>query len=182
MAGPSTPITSRPRSATCTRRRRRGVLLIDLAITLAIIGIVLLAVVPTVRPEEHVKLIASSSILAADIEYAQSATLASPADPTVVRFDPNAARYWLALASEPDVPIARPGSGDPYDVTFGQGAAHDLWGLTITLTDVTDATIRFDAFGRVAQAEDPLVTLSGEAGSVLVRVRATTGSVWIEAP
>ena len=161
---------------------RRGVLLIDLAITLALIGIVLLAVVPTLRPEEHVKLIASSSILASDLEYAQSATLSNPADPTVVRFEPDAARYWLALQSDPETPITRPNSTDPYDVTFGQGDKDDLWGLTVTLADIVDDTITFDAFGRVAAPDDPQITLSGEAGDVRVRIRASTGSVWIEKP
>lgn len=162
--------------------RRRGVLLIDLAITLAIIGIVLLAVVPVVRPEEHVKLIAASSILAADIEYAQSATLANPGDPTVVRFDAEGARYWLALQSDPETPIMRPDSNDPYDVTFGAGDHDDLWGLTVSLANVADSTITFDAFGRVTQADDPAILLSGEAGDIRVRVRASTGSVWIENP
>lgn len=157
-------------------------MLIDLAITLVIIGIVVLAVVPVVRPEEHVKLIASSSILAADLEFAQSATLASPGDPTVVRFDAENARYWLALRSDPETPIPRPDSSEPYEVTFGEGENHNLWGLAVTLADVPDDMVVFDAFGRVAQEADPSITLSGEAGEVRVRVRASTGSVWIENP
>ena len=161
-------------------RRRRGVLLIDLAITLAIIGIVIVAVIPTVRPEEHVKLIAASSILASDLEYAQSATLATPGDPTIMRFEPANARYWLALQSEPDTPIDRPNSDEPYEVIYGEGDADDLWGLSIALTNVTDETIAFDAFGRVTQSTDPGIVLANEAGDILVRVRAGTGSVWIE--
>jgi hypothetical protein len=159
---------------------RRGVLLIDLAITIALIGIIVVAVIPTVRPEEHVKLIAASSILASDIEYAQSASLAAPGDPIVVRFDVAQARYWLALQSEPDSPIMRPNSDDAYEVVYGEGAADDLWGLSIALTNVIDATITFDAFGRATQADDPAITLANEAGDVRVRVRAGTGSVWIE--
>lgn len=166
--------------STPPRRPRRGVLLIDLAITLALIGIIVIAVIPTVRPEEHVKLIAASSILASDLEYAQSASLATPGDPIVVRFDVDNARYWLALQSDPDTPVMRPGDDEPYEVIYGQGDAGDLWGLSIILTNVADATIAFDAFGRVPQADDPAITLANEAGDVRVRVRAGTGSVWIE--
>lgn len=155
-------------------------MMIDLAITIALIGIIVVAVIPTVRPEEHVKLIAASSILASDLEYAQSASLASPGDPVIVRFEVEQSRYWLALQSEPDTPIARPGSSDPYEVVYGEGDADDLWGLTISLVNVADGTITFDAFGRVMQADDPRITLANEAGDVRVRVRAGTGSVWIE--
>ncbi len=174
--------TVRPSSGGSRGRRpaRRGLLLVDLAITLAIIAIVLIAVVPTVRPEEHVKLIAASAILASDIEFAQSSTLAAPGDPTIFRIDPQNLRYWLALESDPETPIPRPNSAEPYEVVFGQGDANDLWGLTITLTNVADGTIAFDAFGRLRQQDDPHIVLANEAGDIRVRVRAGTGSVWIE--
>lgn len=155
-------------------------MLVDLAISLLIIGIFLMAVIPTVRPEEHVSLIAASSVLAADIEYAQSATLAAPGDPTVVRFGLDGDRYWLALASDPETPIPRPNSSDPYETVFGEGNAENLWSLSFSLVDVQDATIEFDAFGRLTQAEDPRVGLTNESGTLVVRVRAATGSVSVE--
>ncbi|MEO1128789.1 MAG: hypothetical protein AAFX05_03665 [Planctomycetota bacterium] len=157
---------------------RRGVLLVDLLVSLAVLGIILLAVIPAVRPEEPMRLIAASTILASDIEYAQSATLASPQDPTIVRFDPEAGHYWLALASEPETPIDRPGGG-AYEVIFGSGDAETLIGVTLATESITDDAITYDAFGRLVQLSDAVVRLANDSGDVVVSVRATTGSVAI---
>jgi Tfp pilus assembly protein FimT len=157
---------------------RRGVLLVDLLVSLAVLGIILLAVIPAVRPEEPMRLIAASTILASDIEFAQSATLATPQDPTIVRFDPDAGHYWLARASEPETPIDRPGGG-PYEVIFGSGDAETLIGVTLATESITDDTVTYDAFGRLVQLSNAVVRLSNDAGDIVVSVRATTGSVSI---
>lgn len=157
----------------------RGFTLIDLMMTIAVIAILAVALMPAMSPEAPLRLVAAGTMLSSDIEYAQSATLAAPSDPTVVRFDPDANRYYLALASTPDVPITRPSGGEPYDVILGEGIAADLAGVSIAITDATDDTVIFDAFGRLGQLDDVTITLTNGAGDLTIVVRATTGSVFM---
>lgn len=161
------------------RERRRGMLLIDIMITLAVLGIVLLAVLPSTRPEEHVKLVGVASMLAADVEYAQSATLADPGEPTVVVFRADGTGYRLASASDPATAIDRPGDDDPWEVTFGEGELRPFGGVTIRATDIEGDVLEFDGFGRLTQELDGVVRVSGAAGGLRVTVRADTGTVAI---
>ncbi len=158
---------------------RRGVVLIDVIMMLAVLGIVLLAFMPSAHPGESMKLVAASTVLSADIEYAQSETLARPSDPTVVRFDAAGGRYWLARESEPDTPIVRPNGKDAYEVEFGHGAYRDLWGMEVAVEGMADATLQFDAMGRLVVSSDGVIRFGNETGEIAVVVRATTGSVSI---
>jgi Tfp pilus assembly protein FimT len=157
--------------------RDRGVVLIDVVMMLAVLGIVLLAVMPSAHPGESMKLVAATTILASDLEFAQSATLARPADPTIVRFDPEGTRYWLALASEPDTPILRPDGVEPYEVEFGVGAHRDLWGINLEIQGIDDQTLTFDPMGRLVSSSNGVIRFGNDTGELAVVVRATTGSV-----
>lgn len=156
---------------------RRGVMLIDLVLAIAVLGIVVLAVIPSANPGESMKLVAASTILTSDIEFAQSETLARPGDPTVIRFDAEGGRYWLALASDPETPILRPNGVDAYEVVYGEGAYNQLWGVTLDVQDIADGMLLFDAMGRLVQSENGVVRVGNGNGELAVVVRATTGSV-----
>ncbi len=158
-------------------------MLLDLLMAIVVLGIILAAVIPTMRPEEQMRLIGASSILASDIEYAQSATLANPSDPTIVRFDDNGTRYWLALESTPDSPIDRPGySDDLYEVFMGHETDSVAQGVTIDASQLNNSTIAFNTIGAIEAEADPVIQLSNDAGTIQVRVRTATGSVLIEDP
>lgn len=157
--------------------RGRGVVLIDVVMMLAVLGIVVLAVIPGAHPGESMRLVAASTVLASDVEFAQSATLARPADPTIVRFDSEGGRYWLALASDPETPILRPDGVEAYEVEFGFGAYRDLWGIALDVQGMDDETLMFDAMGRLVVSSDGVIRLGNSTGELAVVVRATTGSV-----
>ena len=164
--------------------RRRGVLLIDLLVAMAIIGVVLLGVLPMMRSEGPLQLVTGSTMVATDIEYAQSRTLAHPSDPTIVVLEQDGSGYRLALLSEPEVAIDDP-DGRPWVRTFGEGALADLEGCTlegvglIALPDDGPEAVLFDRFGRLEQEEDGAVRIVNYAGEQGVFVRAATGSVSI---
>lgn len=150
-------------------------------LTLAVLAIVIVVVAPSAQPEGPVRLLAAATMFAADIEYAQSASLAHPEDPTIVQFHPDGGGYWLALASAPDTPITRPNSTESYETIYGIGHAQGFAGLTAALVDPEISTLQFDGFGRLTSIDDQVVRLSSEAGEMFILVRATTGSVFISA-
>ncbi len=160
---------------------RRGITLIDLLMSIVVIGIVVASAAPALSPDEHLRLQSASIVLTADLEYAQSATIAEPADPTVVRLRDDGLGYWLARASDPDLPIEVPNSGGlAYEVEYGVGRAAQFDGVSIVLTPDDPTTITFDAFGRLEGVDDAEVRLSNLSGELVVRTSATTGSVFIE--
>lgn len=174
------PAAPEPGASARGRRRsaaRPGFTFIDLMMTIAVMGLLAAMVAPALSPEEPLRLVNASTMLASDLEFAQSATLAAPGDVTIVKFDPAAPRYWLALASAPDTPITRPYSTNPYEVAFGAGVGEHLTGVAITLTNAPGNTITFDAFGRLTQTTNAGVKLSNTSGQMTVSVTASTGSV-----
>ena len=165
-------MTSRPRSTI-----RRAFTLIEMMISLAVVAILAVVVIPALAPEDAIKLVSASHMLASDLEYAQSASLADPTDPIVVVFDDAAPRYWLAHASDPDTPIAHPSSGSPYIVEMGVETAQQLGGVAIEPFNVADRTIVYDAFGRLDQLDNAFVRVSNATGEIFVAISSSTGSV-----
>ena len=160
--------------------------LIDLMLVLAVLGIVTLLALPSVDSDQPLKIVGAAAILASDIEFAQSETLAVPADPTEVHLDSANGRYWLARASDPNTPIEHPGvdasgTSDPYDIRYGQGEYGYLAGVQIELIGGSGSgTLAFDPFGRLNQSGDARIRLSNDSGDLFVVVTASTGSVAIE--
>lgn len=159
-------------------QRERGFTFVELMITVALLAIAAMVALPSLRPDDPLKVIGAATMLASDIEYAQSATLASPADPTIVQFAEKQPRYWLALESDPATPILRP-NGKPYEVHFGVEGAQYLAGLQVELESDPAGAITFDAFGRLTQTEDARVVVGNPAGALVVTVTSSTGSVSI---
>lgn len=163
---------------TAPARPPRGALLIDLLITLALVGVIAAIAVPALRPNEPLQMVGAAVVLAADIEYAQSATLAEPADPTLVRVNAKGRSYFLARASDPEKPINRPGSRLPYTVNLllQHGPLSQI-GIEIE----GDATqLQFDAFGRLVAPADASVLITSPSSELRIRVARSTGSVFIE--
>lgn len=155
---------------------RRAVTLMEVMIVTLVISIAAVVVIPSASGNDPVTIRAASANLAADIEYAQAATVANPADPTVVVFDAPQNRYFVALASAPSVPIDRPGApaGAKFDVRLADLPGAD--GLDLLVQGV-GSHLRFDALGRLAQASDIVITFANPAGRIDVMIDAETGSV-----
>ena len=163
---------SRPRSIV-----RRAFTLIEMMIAMVVIAIMAVVVMPALAPEDAIKLVSASNMLASDLEYAQSASLSGPTDPIVVVFDADAPRYWLARASDPDSPIERPGSADAYLMEMGVGLARQLDGIEFEVANVSDNSIQYDAFGRLDQLDNAFVRIHNHTGEIFVSISASTGSV-----
>jgi len=156
----------------------RAFTLIELLIALAALAIVAAVALPSGRLDRRVQLAAAATMLASDIEYAQSLTLSAPGDPAIVRVAADGSGYWVARKSAPTTPIARPDTGEPYQVVFGAGVARRLQGVSVTkLAPAGD--VEYDAFGRLAGGVDAALQLRAGASVMLVTVSASTGAVTV---
>lgn len=125
----------------------RGFTLIELLMTMTIIAVLAALVLPKFTNDNRLRLHAASSVLTSDIELAQVMTISHPNQPVIVKFDPKNRIYWLAYADDPETPMPRNDTSDPYLITLGQGRAANATDLHMHLNDIQDKTLRFNALG-----------------------------------
>lgn len=121
-------------------RSARGFTLVELLIVVVLVGILAGVVIPSLGDMRTYRLREAARLLAADLEFAQSDSLAHGEQPRTVRFEPAAGRYWIAPVPPRDVPPAGAGlppiPGEPrgtqvFAVPAGPHAA-DLNARTLT--------------------------------------------------
>jgi len=141
--------------------RRHAFSLIDLLMTMTVLAIVTAIAIPALKDNHRLRIRGASAIIASDIEFAQSNSIAFPNDPVMIVFDPGTASYHLALASDPDTPLNRPDTGEPYVVALGSGRARVAESVTFTLAGVTDNRIAFSPHGGMESfTSTPRISLS----------------------
>jgi prepilin-type N-terminal cleavage/methylation domain-containing protein len=159
-------------------RPSRAFTLLELVVVMVIVATVASMVLPTMSDDRRLRLIAASSLISSDIELAQVMTISHPDEPIVVRFDPSASTYWLALEATPDTPISRDDNGQPYTVTFGSGRAGGAAGVTFTIDEMDDNTLGFNAQGGVADfMSEPKVLLDADGLQVQLAISAMTATI-----
>ena len=146
-----------------TTARRRGVTLIDMAITVLVVGILAAAAVPRFAGALHIyRADAAAKRVAADFNFARDQAIATSVPQTVV-FDSAGTQYTLSGVADPDRPSQAYGvalNAEPYVVS----AAVSL-GSTRSVT--------YDIYGRPDQGGT--VTVSSGGVSKVVTVDPTTG-------
>ena len=146
--------------------------------TITIIIVAGALVMPKLSDDEQLRLAAAAGILTSDIELAQVMSISHPADAVVVQFDPDNDQYWLAYADVPDTPIPRSDNGRPYLIVFGQGRARSALGVSLSLTEVSNNTLAFDAQGGVADiSAQPVIRLSLGKRFIDLQIASTTGTI-----
>lgn len=166
----------------------RALTLVELLIVIVVMAILAVIALPMASGTSAGVLAAAARLVAADIEYAQVASIASPDDPRLIRIDPATHRYWIAAASAPNTPLDyAPGSGELL-VTFGAGRAASLAGVTIQSYDLdksgenNDTTLSFDMLGRPDQATPATITLALQGATITITVAPQTGEVSSSVP
>lgn len=156
----------------------RAFTLVDLLVTMTIIVIAGTLVIPQMRDESRLRVMAASAILSSDLELAQVMTIARPADPVVVRFDPGQNRYWLAYKSDPATPIVREGTNEDYLVQLGAGRALTAKGVAISLAGTKLDSLEFDAQGGIADfTSEPVISLNAGSETLTLTVSPITGAL-----
>ena len=153
--------------------------LIEMLVTITIIVVAASLVIPQLRDDSRLRLIAASQVLASDIEMAQVMSMSSPDKAVVVRFDPgNDKKYWLAYASDPTTPIQLPDTQYDYVVVLGEGPARGAIGVTISLSDVPGDVLGFNALGGIDDPTTlPEITMMLDGRWIKLSIAPTTGTI-----
>ena len=162
------------------RVRRRAFTLIEMMIVVLIVSIIGAMAVARMGDTSVTQLRSAASLLVADLGFAQVESIGHAADLRVVVFDVAGNSYHIASASSSETPITHPISKAPYEVRFGEGAAHALTAVSIsTLSVGGDAQLQFGVYGQLDQATAATVTLITESHSVTITIHPVTGEATI---
>lgn len=161
-----------------SRRFRSGFTLLEMLITASILAIAVAAVTPMLTDDNELRLQAAVSVLSSDIELAQVMTLSYPDQPVVVRFDEDRQMYWLAYASDPEWPLQRETTMEPYVVVIGQGRASTAADVRFAIADMAGDGMQFTAAGGLADfTSTPKVELSRRGAAVTMTISPQTGTI-----
>ncbi len=162
--------------------RLRGYTLLEMLIVVTIIGSVAVLVRPGFVDDSRLRLQAAASILASDIQYAQSLSISSPGDPALIHFETTSPSWWIARVSDPETPVNRTDNGQPYVVTLGGGRGASAAGVGYALIDMPLGEIGFTPQGALTSLFDnPQIELSMGDYTITLTVSAATGIVTEEA-
>ena len=153
------------------RRSRGGYSLVELMITVAVIGIAAALVVPMFFATDITRLNWAARLLVSDLEYSQMESIAHGDDPRVIVFDTVNDAYSIAPASDTATPITEPISKQPYTVVFGQGRARELAGVTIDNVVVGgDDQLGFGIYGQLDQTTAATIRLAAEGRTITITI------------
>lgn len=157
---------------------RRAFTLFELMVTITISVVLASMVLPMLKNDDHLKLIAASAIIRSDIEFAQSLSIKAPTRPVLVRFDGAANGYFLSYADDADTPITRDDTGEPYSVILGYGRATAAEGVTLTVADMNKYRLYFESNGGLLEFNtNPVITLQSGDEWFQLAVEPSTGSI-----
>lgn len=156
-------------------RGRGGFTLVEMMIIATIVAIIATLAVPMMSSPQSTKLRSAATLLVADLEYAQSRTIANGDSPCVVVIN-SSTTYTIATAATPLVGITSPIDKQPYVTTFGTGRATALQGVTISAWSLGgDNKIGFGPYGQLDQTANATITLACNGNTLTITLDATTG-------
>lgn len=152
----------------------------EVLVVVAIIAILAAVIVPRIGTTAPAQLSAAAKLVSADLAYAQAESIANTDDPRIVVFDLANNRYHIAKSSDPNTPITEPTTQQPYRVTFGQGRARHLGGVTLHGYALGgDDRVAFGPYGQVTDQTTPArVTLAAgeDMKIILISIDHTSGN------
>jgi prepilin-type N-terminal cleavage/methylation domain-containing protein len=157
---------------------RRAFTLFELMVVVTLMAIVASAVLPMAMKDTTLRLTAAALVLRSDIELAQVMSISYPSDPVIVVFDLDNEKYWLAFAESPETPLPRSDTGEPYEVVLGEGRASSALGVHVSIENLADDSIAFDAQGALVDfTTTPMITLSLDGEWITLTISPMTGTI-----
>lgn len=161
------------------RPRRAAFTLIEMLITVIVMMIAASMVVPMFGTSDSAYVSAGAAIMIADLDFAQATAINDPSDDVTIHFDTAASRWWLTPAGDPGTTLTMSNS-DPYDTTMGVGRADLAIDVTIALSGVTGDEFSYDAYGRLSQTDDAVITLARGDSRTVITIDAEMGFLTAE--
>lgn len=156
---------------------RRGLTMIELAMTLMILAIVAAVALPMFASQAGGKIAAASLLLRDDLEQARFRTVANPANPHAIQVDADGLGWSLVDPSLPGVPIDRD-DGSKWHVRMGEGRAVGLHGVEVEMRGVDGLLLAFDEAGAVSdRSSQPAMHVSCEDQAHTLAIGVVTGIV-----
>lgn len=156
----------------------RGITLIEIMVTIAVLATITAVVLPLARPESGSRLAAAAGMLRDDLEQARHRTVTDPGSPVTLSLDLD--RGGWRLVDLDDATISR-SDGHPWAIRFGEGVAAGLQGVRIHRFDRPgESELRFDAAGVALADGTPTFEIADDEDRWTVRLALVTGLVSIE--
>ena len=164
------------------RRPCRGFTLFELVVLIVVIGLVAIVVVPQGALGGNTRLGTAANVVAADVEYCQSACIASPATALAMTLSVPQNTYSIGSAKPPTTPIKFPGdSSQAYVNDFATGRDAPLAGVHIVSVNGLSAfRLTFDAYGRPLACDGTGITYSVGDVTILLSDGGTTLKVFVD--
>lgn len=154
---------------------RRGFTLFEMMLTVILMMIAASMVIPMFGSSDSAYVSSGAALMIADLDFAQATAINDPADDVTIHFDTAAARWWLTPASDPATTLTM-SNGDPYDTTMGVGRADMAVDVAIALGGgIVGDEFSYDAYGRLSQNDDAIITLSRGSSQTVITIDAEMG-------
>lgn len=100
--------------------------LVEVLIIVVLLGVLAGVVMPSLGDSRALRLREAARLVAADLEFAQSDSIAHGDEPRTVKFDLSTGRYWIAPAGTAQPPVAGEARGTPVFSTSAGAHANTL--------------------------------------------------------
>ncbi len=154
--------------------QRRGFTLFEVLLTALLMMIAASMVIPMFGTSDSAYVSAGAALMISDLDFAQATAINEPSDDVAVHFDIANARWWITPASDPGTPFTMT-NGDPYDTTMGVGRADLAVDVAIAVSGMVDDEFAYDAYGRLSQSTDAVITLSRGTSQTVITIDAELG-------
>lgn len=161
-------------------RYARAFTLIEMMITVAIMGIAASIILPAISNNESTYVDAGVSLMVGDLDFAQTMSISDPSVMSIVKFDAPNSRWWVAPLTTPDTPYTKSYSTETFDTTLGVGRAYLAQGVTFSLANVTNNYIAYDAFGQLNQTVNPQIIFTYGSATATITVDYETGFLSVQ--
>jgi Tfp pilus assembly protein FimT len=166
----------------CTLNPPRAFSLFEMTLMILVLGIVAAALVPPVAGNlTSPRLRTAANILASDLEFCASESIAQPNAPRAIIFDIPNNRYSLKDFNA-GTTLKYPGDGQDYINDFSTGRNAQLSGVTLSSVVsgvTTPTTVTYDAYGKPQLISNLVITLAYNSQTLTVTMNPSTGDVTI---
>ncbi|MCC6908280.1 MAG: prepilin-type N-terminal cleavage/methylation domain-containing protein [Phycisphaerales bacterium] len=156
------------------RIQQRGFTLLEVMLTAILMMIAAAMVIPMFGTSDSAYVSAGAALMVSDLDFAQATAINEPTDDVAVHFDTANARWWITPASDPATPFTMT-NGDPYDTTMGVGRADLAVDVAIAVSGMVADEFAYDAYGRLSQSTDAVITLSRGTSQTVITIDAELG-------